>query len=129
MKILITPFIILAVILSLPLTISMPITAQAQVNDHYSVPLAVVRFNQPRVYFQRPVGNAIRSALNVSRDISFNIVHYVPAGSSMIAKKADNNLQKIIEHIYSMGVSSQNLSVKKQIASGMPHSEVHIYVR
>ncbi|MDG1287357.1 MAG: hypothetical protein P8P30_07295 [Rickettsiales bacterium] len=114
---------------AVPAFIGVPSTAQAQVSDHYSVPLAVVRFNQPRVYFQRPVGNAVRRAMQVSPGVEFKIIHYAPQGSSHVAEKSERNLQSVLKYLYSLGVDSGKVQVQKQVASGLPHSEVHLYVR
>ena len=102
--------------------------AHAQVNDHHSVPLAVIRFNQPRVYFQRPLSNAVKSALQVSRDVKFNIVQYNPQGAAR-SSRTERNLQAVLKQFQQLGVGSRNMQVNRQAVAGLSHSEVHVYVR
>ncbi len=128
-----TKFWILSLTLALtviaPAFIGYPSSAQAQVNDHYNVPLAVVRFNQPRVYFKRPVANAVKRAMQVSPGVEFKIIHYAPQGSRQLAEKSERNLQSVLKHLYGLGIRPSNVQVQKQVASSLPHSEVHLYVR
>jgi len=100
---------------------------QAQQHDHYNVPLAVIRFNQPRVYFQRPLANAVQRAIQVSPEVEFKVVHYNPGGE--LAEKAERDLQSVLKYMYSLGIRPDHVSVMQQAANGLPHDEVHIYVR
>lgn len=107
-----------------------PYSAYAQVNDHHSVPLVVVRFNEPRIYFKRPMANAVQRALQISPDVGFKVIHYTPgSGSSQTQEKAQRDLQSVLKHLYGLGVRQGNVEVHHQKTAGLGHSEVHLYVR
>ncbi len=108
---------------------TVPTSAEAQVNDHNAVPLVVVRFNQPRVYFKRPMANAIQRALQISPDIGFKVIHYMPGGSRQTQEKAERDLQSVLKHLYGLGVRQGNVQVHTQNTPGLGHSEVHLYAR
>jgi hypothetical protein len=102
--------------------------SQAQASSHHTVPLAIIRFNQPRVYFQQPLSNAVRSAHRVSSDIAFKIKHYVPV-NRQLQQRAEANLGQVIQHLYGLGVRADQIQVTKQLASSLSSSEVHLYVQ
>ncbi len=103
--------------------------AHAQVNNHNAVPLVVVRFNQTRVYFKRPMANAVQRALQISSDVNFKVVHYTPEGSRQTQEKAARNLQSVLKHLYGLGVRQGNVKVQNKTTAGLGHSEVHLYAR
>ena len=121
-----TSLFLFAALLTVPATI--PSAAQAQVADHHTVPLAVIRFNQPRVYFSRPLSNAVRHALQVGPQVRFHVMHYRP-DSAYRKEKAERNLQAVLKQLNSIGVGPDKIQVNRQVMAGLPHSEVHVYVR
>ncbi len=119
-------------LIAAPFTLAVPLMAHAQTAptaaSHYSVPLAIIRFNQPRVYFQNPLSNALRSALQIDPNVSFTVVSYVPSGSTASLNAAERNLQQVLQQLYSSGINPSNVKVEKKAASGLAHSEVHLFV-
>lgn len=100
-----------------------------QANDHYRVPLAVIRFNQPRIYFQKPLDTATRKALQVDSNVQFRILHYIPKGKSPDDKTIKNDLKAVVNQLQSSGVSLKNIRVKHQEADALRYNEVHVYIR
>lgn len=120
----------LALIMAIsPVTFASPTKdVQAQTADNRQVPLVVIRFNQQRVYFKRPMANAIQRALNISSDVRFRVIHYTPKFNNRISQeRADRNFKSVMTHLQGLGVRPQNITVKNQIASGLTHTEVHLY--
>ena len=118
---------LLAVVCATPAVVSTSAQAQQlQAGSHHAMPLILVRFNQPRVYFQRPMSNVVQRALNISPDVGFKVVHYTPKAGN---KKAERDLNSVLQHLYRLGVRKGNVQVDQQVASALGHSEVHLYVR
>jgi hypothetical protein len=111
--------------LALPVT-TLPHAASAAYSDHTTTPLMVIRFNQPRVYFQRPLYNAVSKALQAKNTVMFQIINYAPAGAEA---KADRDLQAVLASLNQMGVPPSRIAVSNQEDPSLRFSEVHLYVR
>ncbi len=87
-------------------------------------PLLLIRFNQPRVYFDRSLSQAISSAERVKPGITYDVVSYSTSGDA----KAGDNLRLVLGGIYKQGVPSSRVQIHSEpVASGS--QEIHIYVR
>ena len=100
--------------------------AVAQSADHTTTPLMVIRFNQPRIYFQRPLYNAVSRALAAKPSVMFNLINYVPTKDNGAAQR---DLQAVLNTLNEMGVPSSRVSVNSQQDPTLRFSEVHLYVR
>ncbi len=107
------------------MAVAMPAMA---VMDHMSTPLVVVRFNQPRVYYDQPLYNALTLAVQAKSDVRFNVINYFPVQPGL-RQMADNNFRRVLTSIRKMGVPDSRLNLRSEPAPDLNYSEVHIYVR
>jgi hypothetical protein len=118
---------LLAVLAVFPLlTAVVPAPAQAQMADHTTTPLMVIRFNQPRIYFQRPLYNAVSRALQAKPSVMFNLINYMPKTDDA---KAQQDLQAVLNTLNEMGVPRSRIAVSNEADPSLRFSEVHVYVR
>jgi len=113
--------------LTLPLGALLPAPAHAA-RDHYTVPLVVIRFNQQRVHYERPLFNAISKALNTKEDARFNVIYYHITGNERLQKRSDDSFKEVLANLADMGIPRSRIGVKKQPSPELGYSEVHIYV-
>lgn len=108
-----------------------PHIAQAQVIGEPSDALVVIRFNQPRVYFEQQLYGAIAKAVAVKPDVEFNLISYAPqAGDSEEWREiASKNTQTVVKSMQNMGVPLSRIHVSGQIKSGIKYDETHVYVQ
>lgn len=118
----------LAFLTSGPALLLVSSSAQAS-RDHFSVPLVVIRFNQPRMYYERPLFNAVAKALNTKADVHFNVIQYYPTHNERARQKADADFQELLGKMREMGIPHNRLGVKREPADDLDYAEVHIYVR
>ncbi len=96
--------------------------------DHVTTPLMVIRFNQPRVYYEQPLYNAFNRAIQTKADVQFNVINYYPPQPAL-KRTADINFQRVLATIQRMGVPKNRLTLRNEAAPDLSYSEVHIYVR
>jgi hypothetical protein len=111
-----------------------PVAASASPSDvpvtsHLEVPLVVIRFNEPRVYFERPLYNALHKALEAKPDVKINVINYFPTSSQKMVDEAEANLNRVMKNLQEMGMPLSRIGVSSEPAEDLKHSEVHIYVR
>src|SRR5688572_25976710 len=73
-------------------------------------PLLLIRFNQPRVYFDRSLSQAVSSAERAKPGVTYDVVSYA-SGSD---KKANENLRAVLGGIYKQGVPSQRVQIRNE---------------
>jgi hypothetical protein len=98
------------------------------------MPLVVIRFNQPRVYFEQPLFTAVSRAVERKPDVQFNLVSFVPTtGDSrrdqVLQSKANQHASQVAQAIINMGVPQSSVSISSELAQGIAHDEVHIFVQ
>lgn len=97
-------------------------------------PLIVIRFNQRRVYYEQPLFTAVSRAVEVKPDVRFHLVAFVPAtgdsakDKSMMAQSS-RHLSDITQALISMGIPQPQITASSELASGLNHDEVHIFVQ
>lgn len=96
--------------------------------DHMSTPLMVIRFNQPRVYYEQPLYSALSRAAEAKADVRFAIINYFPPNPQG-QKLAEANFQRVLGTIRQIGVPNQRIDIRSEVAPDLNYSEVHIYVR
>jgi hypothetical protein len=96
--------------------------------------LVTLRFNQPRVHFEKQLYTAISKALEVKPDVTFEVVSLAPTSAD--AKRdaawqsvAGHNTRAVIAAMQQMGVPAERISVTGQAASGIAFDETHVYAR
>ena len=96
--------------------------------DHFSTPLMVIRFNQPRVYYEQPLYNALNRAAQAKADVRFQIISYAPA-NPRLQPLAENNFRRVLAIVERIGVPRSRIDLKREVDPALSYSEVHIYVR
>jgi hypothetical protein len=114
------------ILLVLPLLL-LPLAAWAMA-DHMTTPLVVIRFNQPRVYYEQPLYTAMNRALQAKPEVRFNVIHYFPPRPALKAQ-GDRQFQRVLGTIRQMGMPEARLNITSQADAALNYSEVHIYVR
>ncbi len=118
--------------LLLAASVAMPIHAQAQSLD--SPALVIIRFNQPRVYFDQQLYSAISKAVAIKPEVMFDVVSYAPAtGDGETDRKwqaiAGHNTQSVIAAMKDIGVPMSRINVTGMSQSGIRYDETQVFVR
>lgn len=97
------------------------------------IPLVVIRFNQRRVFFEKPLYNAVSKAVAAKPNVVFDVVSFVPqASSSGSQDKVDANAASqqasVINTLQQIGISRQQIRVSRDIAPDTQFHEVYVYV-
>lgn len=90
-------------------------------------PLVIVRFNQPRVYFEQSLSNATQRALEIKRDVMFELVQLVPPGAAQ--KTAQQNLARVVTVLRDTGVPDSNIRIRRATSEEVASDEVHVFVQ
>lgn len=105
----------------------MPVSAPSQ------VPLVVIRYNQPKVFYQRQLYNAIAKAVAIKPDVTFEVVSFVPstgqsAQDESFARRAQNQTATLLKDMTGMGIPPQRVRVSKEAVQDARQHEIYIYV-
>lgn len=96
--------------------------------DHMSTPLMVIRFNQPRVYYDQPLYGALTRAIEAKPSVHFHIINYYPV-QPRAQQIAAQKFSRVMTSIKQMGMPDSRMSIRQEPAPDLNYSEVHIYVR
>jgi len=107
-------------------------TALAEVPG--SKPLVILRFNQPRVYYEQPLFQAVEKAVALKPSVMFDVISYAPAANNTQAEAAwqqtaSRNTQAVVASMQKMGIPLSRMAISGQRQSGLTSDEVHIFVR
>lgn len=107
-----------------------PWLAQAQ----SAVPLVIVRFNQPQVYYEQQLYSALSKAVAVKPDLLLDVVAYSPlTGKADVdaawAAQTAQHAQAVVASLVQMGVPQSRIAVTSQSQPGIRFDETHLYVR
>lgn len=119
------------VALSLALPLSAPMLAQAFAGVRQA--LVIVRFNQPRVYFDQQLYSAISKAVAIKPEVMFEVVSYAPSTGNPTADLkwqaiAGRNTKTVITSMNSMGVPMDRITVTGESQAGLKYDETHVLV-
>jgi hypothetical protein len=94
----------------------------------------VIRFNQPRVYFDQQLYNAVAKAVGLKPEVMFDLVSYAPrTGEPQMDKQwqdaARKNLALVTARMNALGVPSSRLTVVVESQAGLRYNEVHLFAR
>ena len=109
----------------------MPVATLAQTQGLQ--PLVVIRFNQPRVYFDQQLYGAIAKALEIKPDLTLDVVSLAPSvGNAETDKKwqavAGRNTRTVIDAMKEMGVPMNRINVTGQSQPGLRYDETQVFV-
>lgn len=96
--------------------------------------LVIIRFNQPRIYFEQQLYGAISKAIAAKPAVKFDLVSYVPAsGDKELDAKwqatARHNTQAVLKSMMEMGVPSSRITTRHAALRGGEYDELHLFVR
>ncbi len=100
--------------------VMLPLASAADVPS--GKPLLVIRFNQPHVYFQKPLSIAVTRAEQAKPGVVYDVVSYTSPNAAV-----SGNLDVVLGTMISMGVPRARIKAMTQ-ASGSGE-EIHIFVR
>jgi hypothetical protein len=121
-------------LLMLSLMLLLPHTALAQAYPASKPAFVVLRFNQPRVYYEQPLYDAVAKAVSLKPDVMFDVVSYAPAtGDARMdaawESTAGHNTQSVVASMQRIGVPLSRINVTGQHINGLNYDEVHLFVR
>lgn len=99
-----------------------------------AAPLVIIRFNQPRVYYDQQLYNAVSKAVAAKPEVMFDIVSYAPETGNAQADAswqatASHNTRAVVANLQQMGVPMSRISVSGQRMAGIRYDETHVFVR
>lgn len=114
------------------LSLAVPVLAHSATAG--SQPLVIVRFNQPRVYFDQQLYSAISKAVAIKPDVMFDVVSYAPStGDAGTDQKwqsvAGHNTKAVIAALNNMGIPMERINVTGESQPGLKYDETHVFVR
>ena len=97
-------------------------------------PLVTIRFNQPRVYFDKQLYAAVSQAVAIKPDVTFDVVSLAPAtGNPQIDAQwqqvASHNTQAVLAVMRNIGVPLHQIRVTGRSQVGLAHDETQLFVQ
>ncbi len=105
-----------------------------QVSAASSVPLVVIRFNQPHVHYDQQLYSAVAQSVAVKPEVMFDIVSNAPltgdaSRDAQWVNTASRNTQAVVAAMKGMGVPMERMHISGQAKAGLRYDETHVYVR
>lgn len=99
-----------------------------------SKPLVIIRFNQRKVFYERPLFNALSKAVEIAPDVRFNVISYVPFTGQpqrdrQLLNQANAHLREVMARMREMGIPGGQISVNNELDHSLRHDEIHIFVQ
>ncbi len=99
-----------------------------------STPFMKIRFNQPRMYYEQPLYNAVARAVSLKPDVMFDLVSVAPrTGDSSLDRewqeRSRTNTQEVVRTLNALGVPSSRLTVSQTQQDGLRYDEVWVSAR
>lgn len=97
-------------------------------------PVMVIRFNSPSVYYQMPLYNVVRKALQIYPGAFFELVSVIPTTGSYAADEASTqaaheNAKKVMATLGEIGLPKAKYETSYTTSSEVTDNEVHLFVR
>jgi uncharacterized protein YggE len=97
------------------------------VNAQSDVPLLVLRYNQPRIYYDKQLYSAVSKAVAIKPTVTFSLVSFVPAGDG--AESAANaQTNAVVASLQRMGIPRNHINVSNQSVDDSRYHEIYLYV-
>jgi hypothetical protein len=125
-----------ALALSLSLIAAHPASAQGygqSNNAEADSPLVIIRYNQPRIYYDRQLYNAVQRAINIKPSVQFSVVSFVPQIGSedqreRIRSKAASQTRKFLYDLKQMGIPRDRINITREVVRDARYHEIYLYV-
>jgi hypothetical protein len=97
-------------------------------------PLVIIRFNQPRVYYEKQLYGAVSQAVAVKPEVMFDLVSFVPtrpdpklnAGWEATSRQ---NAQAVMNSLKRMGVPTSRVSYRTEPVQNAQYDIIYLFVR
>jgi hypothetical protein len=104
----------------------LPLASAHAQND---VPLLVLRYNQPRIYYDKQLYTAVSKAVAIKPEVRFSIVSFVPdQGGEAMQQAATAQTNALIASLQKMGIPASRISVSSEKVNDAPYHEIYLYV-
>lgn len=118
--------------LALALALFMPLCSLAQ--ERPATPLVTIRFNQPRVYFDKQLYAAVSQAVAIKPEVTFDVVSLAPVtGNPQIDAQwqqvASHNTQAVLAVMRNIGVPLNQIRVTGRSQAGLTNDETQLFVQ
>jgi hypothetical protein len=91
------------------------------------VPLIVIRFNQPKVPFDKHLPMLVERARTVKPNVSFYLVNYVPPNAPQMDERP-KEVTDVGNALVRLGVPKENIRYDR-IYANVRTSEVHVFLQ
>lgn len=114
-----------------------PLSAQGMGEQQFAaandIPLVVIRFNQRKVFYERPLYNAVSKAVAIKPGTIFEVVSFVPQGTSENAQEKLDQMSAsqqsaVVGTLRSIGIPQNQIRTSRDVAPDTQFHEVYIYV-
>ncbi len=93
------------------------------------VPLLVVRYNQPHIYYDKQLYSAVSKAVAIKPSVVFSLVSFVPsAGDDAVSAAAGAQTSALVGKMQGMGVPAARIHVSNQSVNDSRYHEIYLYV-
>lgn len=97
------------------------------------VPLMVLRYNQPRIYYDKQLYNIIKKAVAIKPNLILSLVSFVPKARSESSQEgidasAAKHLSQLVVDLRAMGIPQKSINITKDSAPDAQFHEIYIYV-
>ncbi len=108
---------------------AVPSNAHAQSD----IPLLVLRYNQPRIYYDKQLYAAVSKAVAIKPEVVFSIVSFVPANGSedrqeQMAVIAAQQTNQLVAAMKNMGIPQNRINVSRETVNDARYHEIYMYV-
>ncbi len=127
----------LALLILMVFSLALPVRAQEATGAYAAqadIPLVVIRFNQPRIHYEKQLYNALQRAVDIKPALLIQLVSYVPQGNDRSSnqraeKQANAEVAQVMRSLNTMGVPQSRVGVQREQTSAIRYHEIHLYVR
>ena len=92
-------------------------------------PLMVLRYNQPNIYYDKQLFNAVSKAVAIKPSVTFSLVSFVPTtGGEAMASAANSHSSTLVSKLQAMGIPAAHIKVSQQAVNDAKHHEIYLYV-
>jgi hypothetical protein len=101
----------------------------ASANAQNDIPLMVLRYNQPRIYYDKQLYTAISKAVAIKPEVRFSLVSFVPEqGGEAMEQTASGQTAKLVASLKQMGIPQSRITVSSEKVNDAPYHEIYLYV-
>lgn len=101
----------------------------ANAQSQSDVPLLVLRYNQPHIYYDKQLFSAVSKAVAIKPTVTFSLVSFVPAvGGEAMEAAANSHATTLVKKLQGMGIPAGHIKVSQQRVDDAKYHEIYLYV-